>query len=104
MWIASQLGRVERSPWMYSFLIKLLNQEKCVIDLLEEDPWSAESMQPKYIRIEKYKYNFYNGHQNPGNSSQIKPQYWTRERVGRFFPRQGVITADMLSDIIEGGG
>ena len=53
---------------------------------------------PKYIRIEKYLYKFaVNGDGDGG-----KAPYWVRERVGRFFPRQGVVTADMLQELVYG--
>lgn len=101
MWIASQLGRIERSPWLYSFLLKLLNQEKEVIALIEKDPWEAipneDAVRPKYIRIEKYKYNFIS------SKDRNTPQYWTRERVGRLFPNNGVLTVDTLNRIIDQG-
>ena len=100
MWIASQLGRVERSPWIYSFLLKLLNQEMSVIDLLETDPWLSEPDKPRFIRVEKYKYKFYNRRKGD-HSREDKSQYWTREKIGRFFPREGVMTAAILSQIAE---
>ena len=97
MWIASQLGHVDRSPWMYSFLLKLLNQERDVMDLIKEDPWkrdtTIDTAQPKYIRIEKYKYKF--------NSTGTKGPYWTRERTGRFFPRHGVMSTETLNEMIR---
>lgn len=102
MWIASQSGRVERSPWLMSLLLKLLRQEKDVIDLIEYDPWeSLEDASPKYIRIEKYLYKFDN-HRNSPNGGTAKPPYWVRHRVGRFFPKQGVMTTEMLEDLVNG--
>lgn len=105
MWISSQVGSIDRSPWLYSFLLKLLNQEKAVIDLIQEDPWQldlsdSDTVRPKFIRIEKYKYKFYRK-RHDRNSGHTKSQYWTRERMGTYFPRQGVMTAAMLSEIIE---
>lgn len=130
MWIASASGRVERSPWLFSFLLKLLKQEKDVVGLLESDPWSSEKnlesangdtngssanadnskgTGPKYIRIEKYRYKFYNHREDDnanvsddGDDAGKKP-YWIRERLGRYFPRQGVVTADMLEEIVNPG-
>jgi len=112
MWIAAATGRVERSPWIYSFLLKLLRQEKDVMGLLESDPWkldmSAEvkaddgSNAPKYIRVEKYRYKFNNIENGTRcNGAEDKAPYWIRERVGRYFPRQGVMTTDMLEDIVN---
>ncbi|KAL7550612.1 hypothetical protein ACHAWF_013840 [Thalassiosira exigua] len=122
LWIAAQTGRVERSLWILNFLLKLLRQEKDVLDLLESDPWKATSLErsqdnaaeskgndecdgpPKFVCIDKYRYTFYNG--RTGNaaercSHQGKPPYWTRERVGRYFPRQGVMTAEMLEEALS---
>ncbi len=117
MWIAVQSGRVERSPWLYKFLLKLLQQEKDVIDLLEADPWAASSSNatiqndvepavsdsapgPKYIRIEKYRYKFFDNKDNADLGEQNKSQYWIRERMGRYFPEQGVVTKEMLEEVL----
>jgi hypothetical protein len=98
------MRNVERSPWLYSFLLKLLNQESYVIRLIENDPWKDNGC-PKFIRIEKYQYKFYNRQddlsETSGTSERTKSQYWTRERVGRFFPRQGVMTAAMLKELVD---
>jgi len=94
LWISAQTGRIERNPWMLSFLLKLLQQEKDVIGLLESDPWDGSGTSPKYIRVEKYKYSY-----NKRGSSP----YWNRERIGKYFPYgQGVLTEAMLKDIIRG--
>jgi hypothetical protein len=104
MWIAAQSGGVERSPWLMSLLLKLLRQEKDVIDLIDGDPWKPGES-PKYIRIEKYIYKFYDHRTH--KSAQIhhaedsKPPYWVRQRVGRYFPHQGIVTAEMLEEIFN---
>lgn len=109
MWIASQSGQAERSPWLMSFLLKLIRQEKDVIDLIECDPWKllpSESLQhgevasPKYIRVEKYLYKFYNHRNDPVVGNRKNP-YWVRHRLGRFFPKQGVMTAEMLEETLN---
>ena len=98
MWIASQFKSIERSPWMYRLLLLLLQQDEEVIGLLKKDvgdPWKnntgEDKKAPKYIRVEKYRYKFC---KNKGNGA-----YWEREDVGRFFPRQGVATEEMLKDL-----
>jgi len=119
MWIASQSGRVERSQWLISLLLKLLRQEKDVINLIESDPWKPmsanndgkspeshtednSSVSPKYIRIEKYRYKFYDRKKDDNaNIRGEKSPYWVRERVGRYFPMQGVMTADMLEELMN---
>ncbi len=133
LWIASQTGRIERSPWLLRLLLKLLRQEKDVTDLIESNPWDApmpnnttstststngdsangehstaiskgsNAASPKYIRIEKYKYRFYDHKKDAGEVAQgEKPPYWVRERIGRYFPRQGILTADMLEEFVNG--
>jgi hypothetical protein len=99
MWIASASGSIDRNPWMYSLLQKLLEQDEGVCkDLLlsNGDPWAnsmdqdGKPIKPKYIRVEKWRYRF-NQNTGPGEP------YWIRERIGRFYPRQGVATIESLS-------
>ncbi|KAL3766507.1 hypothetical protein ACHAW5_001176 [Stephanodiscus triporus] len=116
MWIAAQSGGVERSPWLMSLLLKLLRQEKDVIDLMEGDPWKPashasggvdvkEDESPQYIRIEKYIYKFYDpktdGSSHIRHVKDSNPPYWVRQRVGRYFPRQGIMTAAMLEELLS---
>ena len=50
MWISSQIGGIERSPWLYSLLYKLLKQERDVVSLLASDPWApVESRVRKWL-------------------------------------------------------
>ncbi len=105
MWIASCAGGIDRSPWMYMFLLKLLQEDKAVLNLLDDDPWRLSGSKPKYIRVEKfrYKFAFRDGQQNmavTSNETSVDP-YWTREYEGRFFPRQGILSEEMLQDIIR---
>lgn len=76
---------------MYSLLLKLLQQEKDVVGLLECDPWAGDEIGPKYIQVEKYKYKF----------AKTPARYWEREKIGRYFPRQGIVTADILTGLVE---
>lgn len=98
MWIAS-LGRdINRNPWMYSFLKKLLENDPEVTKLLAKDPFDdCEGGEgeggAKYIRVMKYKYKFGSSTKQEGGT------YWERENVGRFFPKQGLCDLDMLEDI-----
>jgi hypothetical protein len=102
MWIASCAGSIDRSPWMYRFLLKLLQQDKAVLSLLEDDPWRLSGSKPKYIRVEKYRYKFADEQNRTATSNETSVQpYWTREYVGRFFPRQGIVSQEMLQDIIR---
>lgn len=97
-------GRVERSPWIYSLLLKLLKQEKDVIGLLESDPWQTggNSGKPKYIRVEKYRYKFYDSRVDVGSDGKGggNAPFWVRERISRYFPQQGGMTADILETFV----
>lgn len=94
MWIASCGRSIESSPWMHSLLLKLLEEDKEVRNLLHEDPFdsSNSNSKPKYIRVEKYLYKF--NKSRDGN-------YWTRERKGKFFPKQGVCSKEVLEEKVS---
>jgi len=109
MWIAACLGSIERSPWMYRFLLMLLREDEGVLGLLECNPWeekedgskreilngkqddNVDDGKLKYIRVERYKYRF---NEDGGKD------YWVRTKIGNFFPRQGVCTEMFLEDTI----
>jgi len=132
MWIASVGGGIERSPWMYNFLLKLLREDKSVLALLDRDPWDDNNASnqntdksssssnvgssngfedgvrkdvshrriPKYIRVEMYKYKFYDGIKN--GEADENPPYWIRERISKsFFPKQGVATDAILEELVQ---
>jgi len=94
MWIASVGGDINNNPWIYSLLKKLLEQDQEVTKLLANDPFKDEG-KPKYIRVTKYKYRF--GERN----EEGKSTYWVREKLGRYFPKQGLCSIDMLEDILD---
>ena len=110
LWIT----QFSRDPplWMYTLLLKLLRQEPDVIGLLDPksgDPWGKhscghnplkddESSKPKYIRVERYKYKF--NYSKETNEDGLIP-YWYRERIGRFYPRQGVVSESDLFEIVS---
>jgi len=115
MWIAACLGSIERSPWMYRFLLMLLREDDGVLGLLECNPWEEEEEEAddndgrnrgitgggrddkmdggklKYVRVERYKYKF---------SEDNGKDYWVREKIGNFFPKQGICTEGLLKDLI----
>eukprot|EP00816_Leptocylindrus_hargravesii_P008073 CAMPEP_0196801502 /NCGR_PEP_ID=MMETSP1362-20130617/1269_1 /TAXON_ID=163516 /ORGANISM="Leptocylindrus danicus, Strain CCMP1856" /LENGTH=253 /DNA_ID=CAMNT_0042172503 /DNA_START=1126 /DNA_END=1884 /DNA_ORIENTATION=- len=110
MWI-SQFCR-QPPPWMYNFLLKLLVRDQGVMRLLDKqngDPWASNIEKesdlstthcghPKYIRVERYRYKF---NESGANISEDgKEPYWVRERVGRYFPMQGVVGVDDLRAIV----
>lgn len=92
MWIAATSGSIEKSPWMYKFLIKLLEKDDAVVNgLMAGDPWKDSFEPPKYIRVERYRYKFHNP-----TKSETKPPYWDRELIGNFHPKQGLATLESL--------
>ena len=78
LWIASQSGGIERSPWLVKLLLKLLRKEKDVLDLIERDPWENDNNGPRYIRIEKYKYQYYNPIRDAGDGQSNEKPFWKR--------------------------
>ena len=98
MWIAATSRRVDRSPWMYPFLMKLLQQDDAVVNgLMTGDPWKGSPEPPKYIRIERYRYSFHRPSKDEKN-----PPYWDRELIGNVYPRVGLATLESLR--VEMGG
>jgi hypothetical protein len=95
---ASTIRNVDRSPWIYPFLQRLLEQDPDVLGLLDSDPFKgggAEGL--KFIRVETYCYKFH----KPDGESDGKQPYWTREMIGRVFPHQGVMTLETLKDYTD---
>lgn len=98
MWIAANCMTIDRSSWMYSFFIKLLQQDDGVLNsLMAGDPWNGSCEPPKYIRIDRYYYKFHETSKNEQN-----PPYWDRELLGRFYPRQGLATIESLKGELGG--
>ena len=82
---------------MFNFLLKLLERDPDVLDLLQSDPFEGEEEGPKYIRVDKYRYKF---HRPERNAKGPKP-YWDRVMIGRVFPRQGIATVADLKDLVQ---
>jgi Lipase maturation factor len=80
---------------MFSFLLKLLQQDPGVLSLMAKDPFQTAAA-PKYIRILLYRYKFHKP--KPGESD---PPYWDRQLIGRVYPRIGVATISSLQDEIR---
>ena len=95
MWIAATCRTIDRSPWLYKFLLKLLERNENAMKLLQNDPWKEHAAKPKYIRVDRYRYLF---HRSTGKGDRA---YWDREFVGRVYPRQGLATLDSLRDDIK---
>jgi hypothetical protein len=91
MWIAATCKNIDASPWMYSFLVKLLQRDTQVSNLLAKDPWKDSSEAPKYIRLDMYRYNFH----KPTKGEKDAP-YWDRKFLRRVYPRQGIASLESL--------
>ena len=94
LWIAACFGGIERSPWLYTLLQKLLEGDEQVMKLLANDPWNGK--RPKYIRIETFRYGF---HRKSDVDKGPQP-FWDREYMGRFYPKQGVASLESLKGIV----
>ena len=46
MWICAVLRDPERSPWLYRFLVKLLERDEDVLGLLQSDPFENQEVGP----------------------------------------------------------
>lgn len=109
MWLAATCRTLDRSAtWLYPFLIKLLQQDKAVLnDLMMGDPWEEDRnsnapgqtrQRPKYIRVERYRYTFHRP-----EKGETKPRYWNRELIDQVYPRQGLATVESLQKEIPRG-
>lgn len=104
MWIAATCRSIDRSPWLYRFMIKLLEREPDVLALMSDDPWATEAKAstltglPKYIRVDQFRFKFHKP--QPGESN---PPYWDRTFQARVYPRrgQGVATLESLKEEIK---
>lgn len=97
MWIAASCRTLERSPWVYRFLIKLLERDEGAQQLLASDPWKNDPKAPKYIRVDSYIYRF---HRNatPSVANGEKAPFWDREFSKRVYPPQGVASIESLEN------
>ncbi|GKY94196.1 hypothetical protein MPSEU_000385600 [Mayamaea pseudoterrestris] len=95
LWIASACRSLDRSPWLLSLLLKLLQRNEAVLNLLDGDPWKGYAEKPKYIRVDRYRYKFHKP------TSRNDPVFWDREYVGRVYPRQGLATQEGIKDDIR---
>lgn len=125
-WIASSMQYLDRSPWIYTFLLKVLEGDPLVLGrheevmcykvciilfltkpfsvhflaLLEKDPFGGETEAPKYIRIDKYRYKFHRPTPSIRKLNR-RQRYWKREFIGRVFPREGVVSKQTLVEYVD---
>jgi lipase maturation factor 1 len=98
MWLAANYGRIDCSPWMYSFLVKLLERDAGVLSLMQGDPWEDSLDPPRYIRIQRYRYRYYKS-----SRDEKYPPYWDRELIGNVYPMNGLATLSDLKAMIPKG-
>nr|XP_033814035.1 lipase maturation factor 2 isoform X2 [Geotrypetes seraphini] len=83
MWFAA-LAHHTQSPWFTSFLYRLLQGKKEVINLVQADeskyPFRAEP--PVYIRAQLFKYWFTEVNEN----GELPRHWWRRQYVEEFYP------------------
>jgi uncharacterized membrane protein YphA (DoxX/SURF4 family) len=97
MWIAATIGSIDRSPWIYNFLLQLLERNKDVTNLLEKDPFADTEEPAKYICVHVYRYSFH----KYDRDAKGKQPFWDRKRVGQFYPRRGIATVESLKEDIK---
>ncbi|XP_011689704.1 PREDICTED: lipase maturation factor 2-like isoform X1 [Wasmannia auropunctata] len=78
MWFAA-LGTYHQNPWLMSLAYRLLSGQPEVLALMNTVEHPFRDRPPKYIRASLYYY-----HYTP--SSQTSNAWWTRERIGEYFP------------------
>ncbi|XP_053572284.1 lipase maturation factor 2 [Bombina bombina] len=83
MWFAA-LGPHSQSPWFASFVYKLLQGNKDVIRLVQNDEslYPFRSVSPTYIKAQLYKY-WFTEFDPSGHTSH---SWWRRRHVEEFFP------------------
>lgn len=79
MWFAA-LGSYEHNPWFVSFVYRLLDGEKDVINLLDKERLPFPDTPPKYIRAILYKYSY-----TPSSPSKKSEDWWTRRKEREYF-------------------
>ena len=76
MWFAA-LGQFESEPWFQRFCYRLLEGDRKVLGLMEQDPFAGRK--PQFIRAIFYRYHF-------SDSAAGNDVWWTRERLGDYSP------------------
>ncbi|XP_069835840.1 lipase maturation factor 2 isoform X2 [Dendropsophus ebraccatus] len=83
MWFAA-LGHHTQSPWFTSFVYRLLQGNKDVIQLVQNDEslYPFNSHPPHYIRAQLYKYWYTEVDQ----TGQTSSNWWRRRHVEEYYP------------------
>jgi hypothetical protein len=78
MWFAA-LGAYQDTPWLESFLTRLLQGSRPVLRLLGENPFPAHA--PRFLRAELYDYRFATPAEHATTGA-----WWTRRLLGIYSP------------------
>ncbi|KAM9312656.1 lipase maturation factor 2 [Gastrophryne carolinensis] len=100
MWFAA-LGPHAQSPWFTSFVYRLLQGNKDVERLVQNDEslYPFNSHPPNYIRAQLYKYWF----TETGLAGQSPSSWWRRRHVEEFFPMVFIGDATLESLLSQHG-
>jgi hypothetical protein len=91
IWFAA-MGDYTQSPWMVHLIYKLLKGDNKVLGLLSHNPF--ETMPPKYIRVERYRYRF---------KGLWEKGWYNRDRAGVYLPVFSLESEPLLKYVIEKG-
>lgn len=89
MWFAA-FSQTGQDPWFIHFVQKLLQGDKEILSLLKTNPFPSSP--PKYIRAQRYIYQF----TTPEEKSKTG-NWWKRELVGEYFPAVSLDTPEFKS-------
>ena len=97
IWI-STLRSPEATPWLKTFLLKLLQNDVPTTRLLADggrgNPFAHDGGgPPKYLKVERYRYSFVHPR---SDTTAATGAVWTREKLGPYFPRQPIFSAAMF--------
>ncbi|KYM86213.1 Lipase maturation factor 2 [Atta colombica] len=80
MWFAA-LGTYQQNPWLMSLAYRLLTGQPEVLALMNTVENPFRDRPPKYVRASLYHY-----HYTPWSQTSNTRAWWTRERIGEYFP------------------
>jgi hypothetical protein len=79
MWFAA-LGNYRQNPWLGGLAMGLLRDNPDVTGLFAHNPFPENP--PRYLRATLYDYHF-----TSWDERRATGTWWTRERVGEYFPQ-----------------
>lgn len=81
MWFAA-LDQQSRSPWFSALLLRLLQNQAEVVNLLRSNPFAPAA--PRFVRAQLYRYVFADA------PERANGQWWIRRLEGMYYPRTGL--------------